>query len=223
MIIEKYGIQLKKITIADIELIRSKRNAESISSKMIFKTFISAEQQIIWFKSINNFNNFYYLIYIDNQPIGLINDKNIDWNKFTSEAGLFIWEEKYLKTIVPALATMMLMELGFEILSWKKTSINILASNKEALTYNKQVGFKITDKNKEIVTMELTRESYHKKARKIIIALTKNQREKSLILKITPEDKDIIDKIVGLIITHHIPVIKETVNDAVIFKYRIIA
>jgi len=129
MIVEKYGIQLKKITIEDIELIRTKRNAENISSKMIYREFISPEQQLKWFNSINNFNNFYYLIIYNQQPIGLINDQNLDWKNLTSEAGLFVWEENYLKTIVPALATLTLMELGFEILSWNKTVIKVLASN----------------------------------------------------------------------------------------------
>ena len=116
MIVEKYGIQLKKITIDDIELIRIKRNADNISSKMIYRGYISMDQQIEWFKSINNFNNFYYLIIYNQQPIGLINDRNLDWENLTSEAGLFIWESNYLKTIVPALASLTIIELGLSLI-----------------------------------------------------------------------------------------------------------
>lgn len=151
MIVEKYGIQLKKITIDDIELIRTNRNLENISSKMIYRDYISKEQQLKWFNSINNFDNFYYLINYNAQPIGLINDRNLDWKNLTSEAGLFIWENKYLKTIVPALATLTLIELGFEILSWNKTSIRVIESNKEGISYNKKIGFKTVNKENGIV------------------------------------------------------------------------
>lgn len=223
MIVEKYGVQLKNISIQDIELIRTKRNTDNISSKMIYKDFILPEQQLKWFESINNFNNFYYLIYVDGKAIGLISDKNIDWNNLISEAGLFIWEEKYLKTLIASYATLCLLELGYEILSWNKTMIKVLASNKEALTYNKQIGFKITEQNKDVVNMELDRKSYFEKARKMIVSLTKNQEEKNLKISVKNTDTFFIDKVTGIISKYNIPATINIGTDDTVFKYQIIA
>ncbi|PJB14648.1 MAG: hypothetical protein CO118_07555 [Flavobacteriales bacterium CG_4_9_14_3_um_filter_32_8] len=223
MIVEKYGIQLKKITIEDIELIRTKRNAENISSKMIYREFISPEQQLKWFNSINNFNNFYYLIIYNQQPIGLINDQNLDWKNLTSEAGLFVWEENYLKTIVPALATLTLMELGFEILSWNKTVIKVLASNQEGLTYNKQIGFKVVNTHNGIVYMELDRESYKEKARKMIVSLTKSHVDKTLRITVNNSDVQFIDKVHEFISQFKILVTTVKKKDDTLFEYQIIA
>lgn len=222
MIVEKYGIQLKKITIDDIELIRTKRNSENISSKMIYKNYISPEQQLQWFESINNFNNFYYLIIYDDRPIGLINEKDMDWNNLTSEAGLFIWEDKYLKTIVPALATLTLIELGFEILSWKKTSIRIIESNKEGISYNKQIGFKIVRQDKGILFMELDRASFYEKTRKMIVSLSKSYQEKNLKVIIENKDVEFINKIKGLINKFNINVSVKEEKNYTYFEYEII-
>lgn len=221
MIVEKYGIQLKKITIDDIELIRTKRNSENISSKMIYKNYISPEQQLQWFESINNFNNFYYLIIYDDRPIGLINEKDMDWNNLTSEAGLFIWEDKYLKTIVPALATLTLIELGFEILSWKKTSIRIIESNKEGISYNKQIGFKIVRQDKGILFMELDRASFYEKTRKMIVSLSKCYQEKTLKVIIENKDVKFINKIKELISKFNIDVSAKEEKNYTYFEYKI--
>lgn len=222
MIVEKYGIQLKKITIEDIELIRTKRNSENISSKMIYRSYISPEQQIQWFNSINNFDNFYYLIIYNQQPIGLINDRNLDWENLTSEAGLFIWESNYLKTIIPALATLALIELGFEILSWNKTTIRILANNKEGITYNKQIGFKTTSEKNGVIFMELNRTNYEEKTRKMIISLTKSQEEKTLKVIAKNTDIKFITKTQELITKFNIPAIIKTEKEHTFFEYQII-
>ena len=222
MIVEKYGVQLKKITIDDIELIRTKRNTETISSKMIYRSYISPEQQLQWFESINNFNNFYYLIIYKQQPIGLINDRNLDWEYLTSEAGLFIWEDNYLKTIVPALATLTLIELGFEVFSWNKTTIKVLANNKEGLTYNKQIGFKATNQKDGVIFMELNRINYKEKTRKMIISLTKSQEQKTLKVIAKNTDTKFINKAQELITKFNIPATITTENEHTFFEYQII-
>lgn len=221
MIVEKYGITLKRITVDDIELIRKKRNSEYISSRMIFREKITAEQQLVWFNSVNNFHNFYYLIYFEGKPIGLINDKNIDWQGRTSEAGLFIWEKQYFKTIVPSLAALCLLEMGFEVLTWNKTTIKVLQSNNEALAFNKQVGFETIKVKKEVCEMELSREIYESKSRKLILSLTKLQKQKRLKLTLDNSEDQLINKIKGLISDFNVKVIDLSSKSKTIFKYQI--
>ena len=189
MIIEKYGIQLKRITKDDIELIREKRNSYAISSKMIYQKRITSSEQVKWFESVDNFCNFYYLIIFNNEKIGLINDKNVDWVSRTSEAGLFIWETKYLNTIVPSLASLCLLEMGFEILNWNETSIEVLKSNKEAVVFNNQIGFlQKNDEDCDVISFKLDKTNYNNKARKLILSMTKLNDDKKLKLFLSKED-----------------------------------
>lgn len=81
MIIKKYGIELQLLTKKDIELVRQERNKDFIRSKMINQSIINSKQQQKWFKTINNSNNFYFIIVHENKKIGLIHGKNIDWKK----------------------------------------------------------------------------------------------------------------------------------------------
>jgi RimJ/RimL family protein N-acetyltransferase len=221
MIVEKYGISLKRITLDDIELVREKRNSEYISSRMIFREKITAEQQLIWFNSVNNFHNFYYLIYFEGKPIGLINDKDINWQKRTSEAGLFIWEKQYLKTIVPSLAALCLLEMGFEVLTWDKTTIKVLKSNNEAIAFNKQVGFKNANILGEAFEMELNREDYLKKSRRMILSLTKLQEKKELRVTISNKSKELLSKINKLISDYNVGVCISKKDASTMFEYNI--
>ena len=189
MIIEKYGIRLKRIAKDDIELIREKRNSYAISSKMVYQKRITSSEQVNWFESVDNFCNFYYLIIFNNEKIGLINDKNVDWVSRTSEAGLFIWETKYLNTIVPSLASLCLLEMGFEILNWNETSIEALKSNKEAIVFNRQIGFlQKNDENCDVISFKLDKTNYNNKARKLILSMTKLNDDKKLKLFLSKED-----------------------------------
>lgn len=191
MIIEKYGIRLKRIAKDDLELIREKRNSYAISSKMIYQKMITTTEQIKWFESVDNFHNFYYLISYNNEAIGMINDKNVDWNKKVSEAGLFIWEKRYLNTIVPSLASLCLLEVGFEILDWNETSIEVLKSNSDAIIFNKQVGFiEFENGQKKVARFKLSRQRYDAKARNLILAMTKLNDKKTLKLFLSKEDID---------------------------------
>src|SRR5690606_5178162 len=221
MILEKYGVQLKKISIEDIELIRNKRNSEVIASKMVYRDFITENQQLKWFESVNNMNNFYYLIIHNDQPIGLINEKDMNWKNLTSEAGMFIWEESYLKTIIPSLATLILLELGFEILLWNKTKIKIIENNHPAIIYNKQIGFKEVSRKKGVVFMELTRENYLIKTRKLVVAATKSFENSNLVVKIPTDNKELIIKVKEMLSNNKNIVFSNQLKEFFSFSYKI--
>ena len=58
----QYGVTLKRLEINDIEEVRSWRNFHYIQNKMQFTEDISSEMQLIWFNSINNKLNYYFII-----------------------------------------------------------------------------------------------------------------------------------------------------------------
>ena len=74
----KYGITLTRLREDDIELVRKWRNSPGIQQYMEYREFITEEMQKKWFESINNLQNFYFIIEYENKKIGLINTSNID-------------------------------------------------------------------------------------------------------------------------------------------------
>ena len=97
----KYGITLERLKEADIELVRQWRNSDPVRLNMAYREIISPEQQLQWFRSVDNLENNYLLIYYKGEKIGLLNDKNVDWEARTSESGLFLGRTEFYSTFVP--------------------------------------------------------------------------------------------------------------------------
>lgn len=190
MYLQKFGITLRRLGTADLELVREMRNSDGISRFMLYKQHITCEMQQKWFKSIDNTNNFYFIIEYLGEKIGLVNDKDIDWENKTSEGGLFIWDERYRNSIIPLFVSVCIIEMAFYVLNWEKSVIKVLKSNKQAVDYNLKLGFIIqNDFDDQTVQMVLTRENYELKAKKLTeAAMTLNQGCSDMILTLEPDD-----------------------------------
>lgn len=133
---------LKKITIDDIETIRQWRNNPKISQFMNFRDEITKEMQLKWYQSIDNINNYYFMIIKNNVKIGLTEVKKINYKTFTAEAGIFIFEDKFLNATISYESILLLMNFAFENLMIKQLNIQVLESNKRAIRFNKSLGYK---------------------------------------------------------------------------------
>ncbi len=172
MIIRKYGISLVRLKKEHIEFVRKKRNLSYIQDKMLYKKRISRWQQIRWFKSINNIYNLYFLIQHNNQFIGLINGKDVDYKKRTCEGGIFIWDIEYWDTYVPVAASFILNDFNFMITNFKINYAKVLKTNHNAIQYNLAQGYKIIEEQKDcMLLMQLTKEDYIKSSKKIRTAI----------------------------------------------------
>jgi hypothetical protein len=164
---KKYGITLSRVTEDDIELIRQWRNHPDIMNTMQFREVISPEMQKKWFDSINNINNFYYIINYKNEKIGLINNKNTDWKARTSESGIFIWNENH--DFAPLLASLLLCEIGFFVFQGGDSYVQTLRINTKAIEYNRMLGYELFEDNssKDTCMYKLTRESFERNTLKL--------------------------------------------------------
>lgn len=162
MIIKKYNITLTRLDISDIELLRQKRNSQSIRERMIFQNQITKKQQLEWFKSIDNFYNLYLVICYEGKKIGIINGKNANFKTKTSEGGIFIWDEEYINSIVPALCSIIMHDYNFYVCEFEKTYIKVLKSNTSAITFNKLFGYEILNEQvkNNYYDCELTKDRY---------------------------------------------------------------
>ena len=165
----KYGIILERLRKEDIELVRQWRNSDPVRLNMKYREIITPEQQQQWFDSINNLRYNYMMIYYNGEKIGLLDDKNIDWEAQTSESGIFLGRTEFYNTFVPYLVSVAGIETTFYMLGWNKQYAHILRTNINAIHFNLQLGYQLCkgQEDTEHQLYEMTLESYEEKAGKI--------------------------------------------------------
>ena len=158
------------ISRGDIELVRKWRNSEEISRTMIYKEYITCEMQKKWFDSINNKYNLYFIIEYKGKKIGLINGKDIDYEKMSMETGVFYWDKSILKSHIPVICSLIFAEIGVKI--FKLTAYaKIRKDNTNARRFNKLLGFEVyknIDPEYQLYKMNI--ESYTKRSKVIMKA-----------------------------------------------------
>ena len=154
MRLSKYGIVLRRLRESDIELVRQWRNSQQISQFMEYRECITPEMQLEWFQSVENFENFYYIIEYQGEDIGLINSSKIEWETVSSEGGIFLWDEKYYETFVPVWASLCLLETSYFILGAGKSYIKTLRDNERAKKLNIHLGYFLIPGQEEVYNQE---------------------------------------------------------------------
>jgi RimJ/RimL family protein N-acetyltransferase len=192
MDIFKYGIRLSRLKEEDIELVRQWRNSPAIKQFMEYREHITPGMQKEWFRSVNNFNNFYFIIHFEGKKIGLINTSNADWKELTSDGGIFIWEESYYDTFVPVWASLCLLETTFFVFNARKSFIKTLNDNPRAIKLNTHLGYELLPGQEEVYNQQyiLTKENFEKRAKKIMKAASLLADNKNLELVIEFDDED---------------------------------
>jgi RimJ/RimL family protein N-acetyltransferase len=203
MRISKYGISLIRLIEADLELVRKWRNDDEIRKFMNFRDYITKEMQLKWFESINTSNNFYYVIQYEGEKIGLVNDKNIDWNEKIAEGGLFIWDKRYINSTIPMKISLLMLELAYTLLGWNKTIVKVRKDNPRALKYNESLGYIVVEhnENSDYYTMELEKTRFFENFQKINRLVNPDSLNEPIILTFESIDKtngtmDIVQKII---------------------------
>lgn len=159
MILRKYGVELRSLSIEELDLVRSWRNSEEVSQHMFFQYKISEVDQLKWFKRLNK-ESIYLTIHFNDEKLGLINIKNINWVEISGEAGIFVGLEKYKGSIVPTYAIYCLMDAAFTNLGFNKLFATIKKSNLNAIKLNQELGYKLIHEDESAVKMHITREEY---------------------------------------------------------------
>lgn len=173
-IISKYGVTLRRLTHDKIELVRRWRNDPKISKFMEYRDVITPEMQEIWFKKIDNINNFYFIIEAEGKEIGLINIRDIDYEIGNGEPGIFIWDDDFLNSTYSFRSVLNLTDFCFETLGLKELVIHVLKDNKRAIQFNKAYGYEISQNQDGVYNQEYRMDySRYKSKRNKIIKLLK--------------------------------------------------
>lgn len=173
MIIDSNGIKVERLREKDIELVRTWRNSQFVKQYMNFRDTITPEMQKTWFKSIDNFNNLYFIIHYKNEKVGLGNIKNIDWEKREGEVGIFISKQKFIGSILPLVGSITLSDLVFQIFKFNRVLAQIRHDNLRSKKLSTLMGSKLAEgqEGKESQLYYLTRESFYKSFNKFFILM----------------------------------------------------
>ena len=212
MKLSKYGITLARLREEDTELVRQWRNSPQITQFMEYREYITPEMQQDWFKSIDNFDNFYFVIEYEGKKIGLINSSKIEWDTVSSEGGIFLWDEQYYETFVPVWASLCLLESTFFVLGAEKSVIKTLRDNQRAKKLNTHLGYVMMDGQEEEYNQSylLTRESFFRHAPRLIKAAAMLAGPDKTIHTLYFDMEDIISGIANFI---HGKIRKENIQD----------
>lgn len=171
MNLEKYGIKLVGLTHDKIELVRQWRNHPRIKSCMEYREEITSEMQESWFSRIDNSGkDFYFLINFDGLDVGLIDIRDVDFERKEGEAGIFIWDKESLNSDIPFRASLCLLDWAFEDLKLDRTIAHILSDNKRSIQFAKIRGYQLVEGQendyKQLYVLE--KENYFASRRKIL-------------------------------------------------------
>jgi RimJ/RimL family protein N-acetyltransferase len=163
------GLVIERLKEKDIELVRQWRNSDNVRKNMIYREIITPEQQLKWFRSINNFNNFYFIVEYKERKVGLVNIKDINWEERSGEAGVFMMERDLSAALIPMAGALSMSELVVDVFGFKKLYAKVLKNNKTMQKLNGLFGYKkIEEENtdKEYDRFYITPETYNKYSKK---------------------------------------------------------
>ena len=155
MKISNYDVSLELLTENKIEMIRQWRNDPKIQQYMEYRETITPEMQKKWFDKLNNGkDNFYFILQYKGEDIGLINVKDIDYEKKTGESGIFIYQDKFLNTDISYRAHLVMFDYFFDNLALESLYSHVLQTNKRAQRFTLFLGGFLAD-NQESVDNQL--------------------------------------------------------------------
>jgi RimJ/RimL family protein N-acetyltransferase len=146
MKITRYGVTLERLQQNQTELVRQWRNDQKIARFMFYKGEITKDMQQEWFESIDNEQNFFFLIQLKNIPVGLINISSIDWENKTAYTGLYIYDDRFLATDTPVMASLAMLDVFLLLFDIQSVYAKVKGNNNAAHNYNSSLGFSRTKK-----------------------------------------------------------------------------
>ncbi|MDD2965053.1 MAG: GNAT family N-acetyltransferase [Bacteroidales bacterium] len=190
MIYSNLGVNFYLLKESDIELVRCWRNDPVVVQNYEYREYITPEMQAAWFKTINNTNNLYTLVEYKGKKVGVINVKNIDWENFDCEGGIFFPDPKTHQTPLPAIVSYITTELLFTAFNWKVVKAHVLRENKSVQAFVKMLGYEKLPNQEHVnnQAFQITHESFMKKAprlRKAVSVLAGSTKKGVLLIEST--------------------------------------
>jgi RimJ/RimL family protein N-acetyltransferase len=160
MPIEKsHSILFSKLLEKDIEIVRNWRNDTEVNRFFLNKKYITAEQQIVWFKHINPNTQRYFMVSKDDEKIGLFYLTNINQREKSCEPNGFIGNKKYLQTPTAGIILINFFSMVFDKLGFETLQGKVVKENISFINIHKKMGAEIVD-NGFVVSIKLSKSDF---------------------------------------------------------------
>lgn len=157
LVLEAYGVKLKRLTHDKIEMVRMWRNNPKIQQYMEYREEITPEMQEKWYNKISSSGrDFYFIINYESNEIGLINIRDVDFDLGEGEPGIFIWDDEYLNSGLSFRASLCLLDWVFETLKLNKTTAHILSDNIRSKQFALARGYKLDENQSNVYNQRYT-------------------------------------------------------------------
>jgi UDP-4-amino-4,6-dideoxy-N-acetyl-beta-L-altrosamine N-acetyltransferase len=156
------------------ETVRNWRNLDCIRSFMRNQHIISEEEHLKWIENLKNENaEKFWVIFVDDVPVGSIYLQNVDNIKLSSEWGLYIGNDDYRGKGFGKYIFFEFFKMIFDRLNFTKLWARVLSANTPVLTLLDKFGYRVTGHSKDKNGKDVTEVEYLKDEWKIF----KDKRE----------------------------------------------
>jgi len=149
------------------ERVRQWRNKEEIRKYMLSQHIITKEEHLNWIESLKNRNDWkFWVIFVDEIPIGSVYLQNIDLKKLTSEWGFYIGEDDFKGKGLGKHILFKLLEFYFEEMKFEVLFTKVISNNIAAINIYRKFKFKMIndflDNQKKVVLLKFTKKDWSK-------------------------------------------------------------
>jgi UDP-4-amino-4,6-dideoxy-N-acetyl-beta-L-altrosamine N-acetyltransferase len=165
--------KIKFIDITEIdeglkEKVRQWRNRAWIRKSMLTQHIITRREHLKLIESLKQRNDWkFWVIFVNNIPIGSVSIKDINYGDFTAEWGFYIGEKDYRGKGLSRRILFKLLEIFFDEMRFKTLFTKVLSNNVMALNLYKKFRFEQIDKflfkgKREAILLKFSREDWIK-------------------------------------------------------------
>jgi len=152
---------LRRVSDEHIEMIRQWRNHPEVQRYMFFNEWISPEMQRTWFANTNNKYNMYFIIEQNCHNLGLVNLKNIDYQKKSAESGVFLAPDKVSRdSLLGVRSVVAILDLAFYVLGLSSIIASVKNDNHQAISFNERLGFFRSKVEGAVLTLQANEKSF---------------------------------------------------------------
>lgn len=158
--IENETVVLRMLEESDLPLTLSWRNQEHIRQWFLTTDVIPLEKHLAWFQRYQSLDNDFVFVILSKElnlkPVGQISLYAIDWNSLIGEYGrLMIGDPQARGKGLAKSASLVLLEIGFNILGLRQIVLEVKQDNFPAISIYQSIGFLKTGLENGLVKMQI--------------------------------------------------------------------
>lgn len=135
-------IQLKKLSIEDIELVRNWRNSNDVARYMYSESHISEEDQLKWFNRISETTSKYWIISYDGKKLGLASLTGIDTTLQSCYWAFYLGDSSVRGAGIGAKVEYKVLQYVFDKLNLNKLRCEVFVENHKVIRMHEKFGFR---------------------------------------------------------------------------------